>query len=357
MRRFGTLVVGALVVGALAIAGCGSATPAQSTASSNGQAGKASIIRFCFAPDPVWDYLTDTGTLAQWEIDNNIKIVTSSTWDEFTYFAGGHGDIVSMGTPEIPMLEAETGIKTVTFGKYNYSRVAFMRRAGDPYVTLEDVPKGSKIAVSSPISNTGTWGVVAQQLYGLDYRVGGGDFNLVVNDHFVNPVNLLRGDVKVAAIIPEAAVSHLRDGSIELMYQGEAPAITYGRVLGLPEGEKALMGNLFIATAEWYDSHQREAKAFLELWQKGIDLWQANKAEIIQAYPQHFAIESQADIDWLIKFMEKPENDWFVDSVYMDQAWIDAELRLYDFMTKLPSDNPNHLDPGYAVPRFEALSP
>ena len=69
--------------------------------------------RFAFAPDPVWDYLRDTATLAQWEEDSNIRIVTSESWDEFTYFAGGHGDIVSMGTHELPVLEEETGIKVV----------------------------------------------------------------------------------------------------------------------------------------------------------------------------------------------------------------------------------------------------
>ena len=145
--------------------------------------GETQIIRFAFAPDPAWDYLTDTGNLAKWEAENNIRIVTSTTWDEFTYFAGGHGDIVSMGTQEIPVLEDQTSIETVTFGKYNFQRSPMMRRAGDTYNTLADVPLGSNICVSSPVSNTGFWTVAANELHGLDYRVGGGDFNLIVNDH------------------------------------------------------------------------------------------------------------------------------------------------------------------------------
>ena len=137
--------------------------------------GDPSIIRFAFAPDPAWDFLVDTGTLEIWEVENNIKIVASSTWDEFTYFAGGHGDIVSMGTQEIPVLETETSIETVTFGKYNFQRSPMMRRAEDTYETLADVPLGSNICVSSPVSNTGFWTVAANELHGLDYRVGGGD--------------------------------------------------------------------------------------------------------------------------------------------------------------------------------------
>ena len=81
------------------------------------------MVRFAFAPDPVWDYMNDNGIIVQFEEKHNIRIVTSSTWDEFAYFAGGHGDIVSTATYELPLLEEKTGIKTVTFGKYNLLRI------------------------------------------------------------------------------------------------------------------------------------------------------------------------------------------------------------------------------------------
>ncbi|MDE0667129.1 MAG: hypothetical protein OXH67_16180 [Acidimicrobiaceae bacterium] len=316
----------------------------------------ASIIRFAFAPDPVWDWLTDTGLLAQWEEENNIRIHTSSTWDEFTYFAGGHGDIVSMGTQEIPVLENETSITTVTFGKYNFQRSPMMRRAGDPYETLADIPLGSNICVSSPVSNTGFWTVLADQLHGIDYRVGGGDYNLIVNDHFVNPTNLLRGDCEAAVVIPEAAVPHLRAGEIEIMYGGRMPFQLYNEFSGLNDGKNHVMSNLFTATEEWYDSHPREVAAFLELWQIGIAEWEENTADIVRAYPQHFAVEDEADVEFTVQFMQGA-NDWFVESVYLDQEWIDNEVAIYDFMTELHPDNPNGLPVGYPAPRYEVVGP
>ena len=316
----------------------------------------ASIIRFAFAPDPVWDWLTDTGLLAQWEEENNIRIHTSSTWDEFTYFAGGHGDIVSMGTQEIPVLENETSIKTVTFGKYNFQRSPMMRRAGDPYETLADIPLGSNICVSSPVSNTGFWTVLADQLHGLDYRVGGGDYNLIVNDHFVNPTNLLRGDCEAAVVIPEAAVPHLRAGEIEIMYDGRMPFQLYNEFSGLNDGKNHVMSNLFTATEEWYDTHPREVAAFLELWQIGIAEWEENTADIVRAYPQHFAVEDEADVEFTVQFMQGA-NDWFVESVYLDPEWVDNEVAIYDFMTELHPDNPNGLPAGYPAPRYEVVAP
>jgi ABC-type nitrate/sulfonate/bicarbonate transport system substrate-binding protein len=314
------------------------------------------VIRFAFAPDPVWDYMNDNDMIVKWEEENNIRIVTSSTWDEFTYFAGGHGDIVSMATQETPVLEAETDIETVTFGKYNYQRVPLLRRAGDPYETLADIPKGSNICVSSPVSNTGFWTIAAKELHDLDYRVGGGDFNLIVNDHFVNPTNLLRGDCEAAAVIPEAAVPQLRDGSIELMYDGKAPFQLYDEFAPASDGENHVMGNNFTATAEWFDANKDLAAAFLELWQSGIEAWEKNQAEIISTYPQHFSVEEDADIEFMQEYMAG-DNNWFVDSVYLEEDWIETEVAIWELMKNLDPDNPNYLAADAPTPRFEVIEP
>jgi hypothetical protein len=103
--RIGFRLMGVVVATAVLAVACG-----DSSDSADGGDGERSIIRFAFAPDPVWDYMNDNGMIVEWEEENNIRIVTSATWDEFTYFAGGHGDIVSMATQETPVLESETGI-------------------------------------------------------------------------------------------------------------------------------------------------------------------------------------------------------------------------------------------------------
>jgi len=344
-----TIRFAAAAVALTVVAGCSGGSP--------GEVGDdAQVIRFAFAPEAVWDMLTDSGTLANWEKENNVRIETSTTWDEFTYFAGGHGDIVSMSTQETPVLEAETGIKTVTFGKYNYQRVPLIRRAGDPYETLADIPKGSKICVSGPTSNAAFWGVLANEMHGLDYRVGGGDFQLVVNDHFVNPTNLLRGDCEAAAIIPEAAVPQLRKGELEIMYGGKSPFQLYQEFAPNSDGLNHVSGNNFVATEEWYNAHPDLAAKFLDLWQQGVDMWTTQKADIIQKYPQHFSVESQDDIDYLIKYMSG-DNDWFVDKVALDEAWIGPETELWELMKKLHPDNPNYLAADAPTPRFEAITP
>jgi ABC-type nitrate/sulfonate/bicarbonate transport system substrate-binding protein len=331
-----------LAVLGLVAAACGSGDDAGGSGD-----GERSVIRFAFAPDPVWDYMNDNGMIVEWEEKFNTRIVTSSTWDEFAFFAGGHGDIVSTATYELPLLEKETDIKTVTFGQYNHLRVPMMARPESNYETLEDIPKGSKIGVIGPVSSTLVWGFFADKLHGLNFRVGEGDYELVVEDYFVMPELLVRGDVEAIVCIPEAAAPYLRRGEIEVMYGGETPWELYQEIGPDPE-HKGVMGNMFTSTEEWFEENEDLAAAFLELWQSGIDKWHENQAEIISTYPQHFAVEEEADVEFIQQYIE--DHDWFVDTVYLDEDWIEAEMSIYDLMKET-----GFMEESDPTPRFEAV--
>jgi ABC-type nitrate/sulfonate/bicarbonate transport system substrate-binding protein len=342
-----------LAVAMIAVA-CG--TPAADDATTAGPARESrrqgtgrEVIRFAFSPDPVWDYLRDTGVLAAWEEEHNLRIHTSETWDEFTYFAAGHGDIVSLGTYELPLLEQETGVKVVAFGQYNHLRGQFMRKAGDPYETLADVPRDSTVCVLGATEITAD-SVIAEQLYDLDFRVGAGDFpNVVPQDLFAMPELLARGECDVAWTGADAAVSFLRAGEIEMMNGGRSTWQLYQDLCDCDH--KGTMSNLFVATQEWYEAHPDQAAAFLELWDHGLRMWEESKAEIVGIYPQHFGVETEEDIEWIVDYVEGP-NDWFADTAYMSEAWIAEETKIYDYMIES-----GLMDAGTAIPRFEAVSP
>ena len=273
--------------------------------------------------------------LAKWEKENNVQIETSTTWDEFTYFAGGHGDIVSMSTQETPVLEAETGIKTVTFGKYNYQRVPFFKRKGDPYKTLADIPKGSKICVSGPTSNAAFWGVLAKEMHDLDYRVGGGDFELLVNDHFVNPTNLLRGDCEAAAIIPEAAVPQMRKGELEMMYDGKSPFQLYKEFAPnrrRPQARHRQQLRRHPGVVRRQPGARREVPRPLADRRRPCG---GNRRPTSSASTRSTSRSSpRRTSNYMIDFMSG-DADWFVDKVAMDQEWIDNETELWELMKHL----------------------
>ncbi|MGH9247125.1 MAG: PhnD/SsuA/transferrin family substrate-binding protein, partial [Acidimicrobiales bacterium] len=205
-----------LVALGLAVAGCGSDDNGGASAGGDGE---ATVVRFLIAPDPLWDYMTDEGIIAEYEERFNIEIETTSSWDEFTFFAGGHGDIVSMATYETPLLEQETGVDTVTFGSYNNLRVPVFVRSDSDYETFEDL-QGTTVAVPSAVSSTIVWGMFIKDWYGLDFcieRPDGSDcadYEEIEGDHFANMELLVRGDIEACVCIPEAGFPYWRTGEI-----------------------------------------------------------------------------------------------------------------------------------------------
>jgi len=339
-------------VGAAALAAapllnaCGSSSG--STGSSSPAAGERTIIRFAFAPDPVWDYMNDNGMITDWESQYNTRITTSSTWDEFTYFAGGHGDVVSMATYEMPVLEQKTGFPTSTFGRYNLLRITPLAQPSKNYKTLADIPKGSKIGVPSAVSSTLVWGMFAKKLHNLDFRVGGGDFELIVADHFVMPQMVTSGQIEAALAIPEAAVPQMRKGELVVMYDGQLPWQIYSGIIG--EEHRGVMGNNFSSKKVWFDPNKVHAQEFNALWETGIQAWRTNQAKIIQTYPQHFSVEDPADVQFMIDYIAK--HDWFTPSVYFDETWATNEKKLYDLMKET-----GFMDKNAPVPEFDPITP
>jgi hypothetical protein len=157
-----------------------------------------------------------------------------------------------------------------------------------------------------------------------------------------------RGEVEAALVIPEAAIGLLRQDRLRVLYDNRLPYQIFGDICECQH--LGVMGNLFTATEEWYDGHVEQAQAFLALWEEGIQLWRANQADIIRDFPQHFSVESDEDITAMQEYLAA--HDWFVDSVYLDDAWIQQEIELYDLMKST-----GFMEAEAPTPRFEALAP
>ena len=347
MRRRTVLV--ALVAIALIASGC-SNEEGGGGEGEGGDGGCERVIRFTFAPDPVWDFLNDSGIKDEMEQESGICILAQVTWDEFGIYAGGFADIVSVGDFEVPTLDKQAGLTSVVFGKYNIDRSVVAVPASDTTTqSLEDVVGGT-VAVWDSVSSTLIWGVIAQELHGLDFRTGGGDFELVQVDITNTGPTVAAMETDAALVLPDFAVNELINEEIRVLYDGQTSAELYAEQIAGNPGHEGPMINVFLAEEEWYDEHPDEVAFFMQLWQRGIDEWQANKAEIIASYPQHFAVEGDDQVQFMQDWLD--EHDWFVTNVYLDQEWLDAELPLFDIMRSngfMEEDEEN--------PRFEILTP
>ncbi len=343
MKRRWPLALGLVVV--LIFAACGGDAGDDDEPAS----GPRNIIRFTFAPDPVWDYINDTGIKEEMEQESGIRILAQVTWDEFGIYAGGFADIVSVGDFEVPTLDKETEQESVIFGKYNIDRSVIAVPASDTTSqTLEDL-EGGTIAVWDSVSSTLIWGVLAKQLHDLDFRTGGGDFELVQVDITNTGPTAAAEDVDGAIVLPDFSVNELLTDQIRVLYDGRTSAELYAQeVVGDPNYEGPMI-NVFLARKDWYDEHQEEVKFFLEVWERGIQEWQANKADIIASYPQHFAVETDEQIQFMQDWLSV--HDWFVKTVYLDDTWINASLPLFDTMRDNGFMGQDESDPIFDTPQ------
>lgn len=338
----GLLIAVALI--AVACQGAGGATPA---ARPQAEPSDRGVMRFTFAPDPVWDYLNDNGIREEMEMACDLRILAAPTWDEFGIYAGGHADVVSVASFEVPVLDQETGQHSVIFGKYNIDRSVVAVPADSDAQTLEDL-KGGKIAVWDTVSSTMIWGILAQKLHGLDFRPDGGDFELVLAD-ITNTAELAANhEVDGALILPDFSVPALVEKRVRIIYDGRTAADMYSEIVGAPH--EGPMINVFLARKEYYETHPDEIACFMAIWERGIKEWQANKADIISSYPQHFAVETPEEIAFMTDYLN--QHDWFVKSVYMDQGWVDRESELFDLMRET-----GFMDKDQKNPEFDIISP
>lgn len=317
-------VLAALATSLVLATGCSGPQPtsAESTETSDG------TIRFTFSPDPAWDWIQDEGILEEMEQESGFRILQTVTWDEFGQFVGGHADIISIGTYELQNLEQETGIETVTIGQFNYAKDV-MITANPGYKTVSDMPAGCKVAAESVVGNSLIWQALIDQIDNRELAEGGDDIELVTADYQIIPSLVLEGEVCAAFADPTQSISEFASGDLTVMYDGKSASQLYGEYIA--PGHQGVMSNLFVARKDWYETHQDEAAFFLLVWQRALDEWAANRDAIIDAYPQHFAVENDAESQW-IKDYFTTTFDWFVDSPYLTQDWIDDEAGIFDLM-------------------------
>lgn len=312
------------------------------------------VVRFVFAPDPLMLYMQDTGIVAKYEGLYNMKLQPISTWDEVAFFAGGHADIASVGDYEVPALMAESDDEYVIFGIYNLGRVPIWVRCADNVQSIHDL-KGKKIGVPGPLSSTMIWGVMLAQTEGVDFRVGSDEFDIIVNSHSANGELLREGEIDAGVIIPEAVLPEIVSGEVCLLY-GAGGTWEYYRDNFDPEKKhKGVPGNIFLAKKEWFDANPKAVEFFLAVWEEGLQAWKQNRDFIIRSYPEDHGLDPEADDfeerrEAITKFLT--DHDWFVDTVYLDENWIEIESPLFDYMREtgfMPEDMPN--------PTFAAVPP
>jgi ABC-type nitrate/sulfonate/bicarbonate transport system substrate-binding protein len=112
-----------------------------------------------------------------------------------------------------------------------------------------------------------------------------------------------------------------------------------------------VLSNGFTTTKEFYENNPEAIRGFLALWEEGLRLWKDNVEEIVRRFPQHFSVEDEADIQYIVDYLQS-EHDYFMPTVYLDEEWIENESAIYDLMKEH-----GRMDPDAEVPEFAIVEP
>ncbi len=327
--RWSRLLLGCVaLVSVLALAACGGDDDDSSGETSEIEA--QSVIRFAFAPDPVWNYIVDSGILEKKGVEAGIDINAFQSFDEFGLFAGGNADILSTGSYETPLLDQQ-GIPTVTFGKYNANKDIFAVAAGQDYATAADLPEGCKVAAESTTGNTVIWSSLVDQIDGREIAEQGDDLELVTADYQIMPQLLEDGEICAAIIDPVQGTEALRTGKIEALYDGKSASQLYADEIADDPNHLGVDSNNFVARKEWFDENPEEVAFFLDIWQEGMDQWTKDSDTIIADNPEDFAIQSPEDEKFMQDYVDNVF-DFQQDSVYLTPEWIENEAGVFDLI-------------------------
>ena len=278
-------------------------------------------IRLALAPDPVWEWLKDSGTVAQWEATHNIQIEASSPFDQFSAFAGGHADVVVINVLEVPQFVEQSDREPVVVGRLTTDRSFLGVRRTSMAETLEDLVE-TRITVDSALGSALLWGVIADEMYGLEFSVGSPDFELVVVESASVADLVMRGDVDACICLPDFSVPGLAEGRLRPLYDGKPAAEIYAdEVTGEPGVPP--VAEAFVADKQWLAGHREAVGALLGLWEVGLQNWAAQKDALIASYPHLLSVQTDEEIAWMTGYVSA--HDWVLPSVYLTQA--DSEIQ------------------------------
>ncbi len=320
-----------LAASAVVCAACGAGAGDQpSTAASAPDAqtpdADADVIRFALPSEPLWQWLGDSGELAEWEAAHGLRIEASQPFKPFTALVSGHADIVLIDALDVPMFAQDLASVPVIIGQYSSDGSLAATKRTSQATDLAEVVEG-RIAMESQFGSTLLWSLIVEQAHGLDLSDGSRDFEHVIAASVVADT-VESGDADACICQPDDSAAALSAGTLRPMYDGRSAAQIFAEMQGTPD--RLPLGKVFLVEREWHRAHPRETSAFLDLWETALAHWHTSYPEIIAAYPEFLSLQTQEHVDWLTHHVTR--NNWIAPTVHLTEAdaqtYQDAVARL-----------------------------
>ena len=336
-KRTGVAAAVLLVIAIMALGACGGAArevapvrtePRSAPAFVPEPMAESMVIRFALAPDPLWQWLIDSGTLAAWEQEHGVRIEASHPFRPFTAIVSGSADIIVVNALEVPLFTSDLEHTPVIIGRYTWDRSITATKRTSLATDLAGVVEG-RIAMESQIGSTLLWALIADSRHDLELIYGGPDFEFMIATFGVADA-VERGEADACICQPEESVQALGTGSLRALYDGKSAAELYAETLG--DASRPPLGQVFLADGAWRQRNPTAVKLFVDLWETAIQHWHRSFPTVIAQYPELLSVQTDDEVQWLSAYVEL--HNWVVPSVYTEpedrQLYVDAVSLLMD---------------------------
>ena len=105
---------------------------------------------------------------------------------------------------------------------------------------------------------------------------------------------------------------------------------------------------MFVAREDWFKDHQKEAEFFLKVWERGIKEWKKHRTRSSPPTRRTSRRRTRTTSSGSGSYLD--DHNWFMDSVYLDDEWIDGENKVFDLLKET-----GFMDEEQEPPAFEAV--
>jgi ABC-type nitrate/sulfonate/bicarbonate transport system substrate-binding protein len=311
-----------LTVLSLSSAACGSGAGSQQPAAeapgtTPAPAADSRTIRLALPPDPLWQWLVDSGTLADWEAEHELHIEVSHPFRPFTALINGDADVILINAFDLPVFAHGLDSDAVIFGKHSSDRSIAAARRTSQASDLAGVVEG-QIAMESQFGSALLWSLIVEQSHSLDFSDTGDDFEFMLTTSGVADA-VERGDADACICLPDASIESLSTEMLRPLYDGKPAAQIYAEMNDM--ADHWMLGDVFAAERDWHRANPQAAADFLALWEMAVHHWHAHYPEIVAAYPELLSVQTQQHVNWLTRYLAT--NNWIAPSVYLaaEDSW------------------------------------
>jgi len=258
-----------------------------------------------------------------------------------------------MGTYEVPFVAENAGREFVSFGVYNLMRDSIFVRSDSPYKTMEDL-KGKRISTAGTGASMLMYAAMFKKQYGVDLKLGGGDYKVNVQEFPAMPAALSKGDAEGSFGLIDFEIPYVKSGEHRWLYPDQPTGYEWYQTYLNPEAVRQVACNLWVTTPEWLDANPKAAEGFNLMWQEGVNSWYGDKESIIRAYPDLFTTTNDAEVEWFLNYLNEADgmHDQCVKTVYIDPVWAQNETAVFTLLKEQGFVKESTPDP-----LFKAMAP